>query len=65
LRYTLPKVKRTEEATHCKRCGDELTKSNRYVYLGNVRLKCKVCLREIANKHNEKRRKALKGSKIW
>ena len=61
----LPKGIRKQEPTHCNLCGDKLTKKNRYVYVGNLSLRCKKCLSEMSKKHNARRKERLKGSKLW
>ena len=61
----LPTRKRTKDPKNCNICKDELTKDNKYIYRGRLDFRCKNCLKAISRKHNEKRKKALKGNKLW
>ena len=62
---TLPKGERKKQPTHCNLCGDKLVESNKYIYMGTLHLRCRKCLSKISKKYNEKRKKALKDSKLW
>ena len=64
-RVVLPKKTRAQEPTHCKDCGDKLTKMNIRKYDGRVNLVCRLCLNKKALKYNKRRKKALRGYKIW
>lgn len=55
----LPPRKIYSRPTHCKVCKDELTKENRYTYLGYTKTECKPCKNKKAKILADKRKKAL------
>lgn len=59
---TLPR-RIAKDKTECTDCGVKLTKKTQRIYNGIKYGQCKKCIKDKVNKHNEKRKKALKDSK--
>ena len=59
-RIDLPPRKTYNKPTNCRICDVELTKENRYRYLGYTKTICKECKSIKANKYNRKKAEALK-----
>ena len=51
------------EPTHCKQCKKKLDKDNVSKREGITNKRCRLCLSKNVRKYNQKRKKALEGSK--
>ncbi|QDP67926.1 MAG: hypothetical protein Tp1122DCM00d2C27307611_16 [Prokaryotic dsDNA virus sp.] len=59
---TLP-IRKQKDKKNCTKCNVELTVKNQKVYNGIKYGQCKKCIKKLSDKHNAKRKQALKESK--